>query len=186
MADAISTRTVMIDGLSVVTTDAGAQALEKLTNTIADMKSSMSAAEQKAKDEADAKDAELAAKDAKIADMEKAALSDADLDAKVASRAELIGKAKAIAKDVAVTGLSDAAIRKAAVVAVLGDAAIADKSDAYIDARFDILCEDANKSDPVADALKQTPKQVTDLATTYAARDTALQDAWKPKIVKEA
>ena len=175
MADAIQTRTVTIDGLSVVTTDAGAQALEKLQGQITDAQTALAA-----------KDGELAAKDAKIAEMAKATLSDADLDAKVAARADLIGQAKAIAKDVATAGLSDAAIRKAAVVAVLGDAAIAGKSEAYVDARFDILSEDAAKGDPVADAFNQAPAQVTSLGDAYAARDTALNDAWKPAIVKGA
>ena len=160
MADAIQTRTVLIDGLSVVTTDAGAQALEKLMKD-------MTAAEKKAAEEMDKKDGELAAKDAQIAEMSKSVLSDADLDAKVAARADLIGKAKAIAKDVATTGLSDAAIRKAAVVAVLGDAAIAGKSDAYVDARFDILSEDAAKGDSVADALKTGVTVATDARAEY-------------------
>ena len=182
MADAIQTRTVTIDGLSVVTTDAGAQALEKLQGQITDAQAAL--ADMTAA--IDVKDGELAAKDAKIAEMAKATLSDADLDAKVAARADLIGQAKAIAKDVATAGLSDAAIRKAAVVAVLGDAAIAGKSDAYVDARFDILSEDAAKGDTVADALTQAPAQVTSLDDAYAARDTALNDAWKPAIVKGA
>jgi hypothetical protein len=72
-------------------------------------------------------------------------LDDADLDKRVAARADLITKAKAIAKDVKTDGLSDAAIRKAAVTAALGDAAVKDKADAYIDARFDILVEDARR-----------------------------------------
>ena len=156
MADAIQTRTVLIDGLSVVTTDAGAQALEKLQGQITDAQTELAA-----------KDDELAAKDAKIAEMAKATLSDADLDAKVAARADLIGNAKAIAKDVETTGLSDAAIRKAAVVAVLGDAAIAGKSDAYVDARFDILSEDAAKGDPVADALQTGVTVATDARAEY-------------------
>jgi hypothetical protein len=160
MADAIQTRTVQIDGLSVVTTDAGAQALEKLQKQIADAATAHSAT-------VDAKDGELAAKDAKIAEMSKSILSDADLDAKVAARADLIGKAKAIAKDVVTTGLSDAAIRKAAVVAVLGDAAISGKSDAYVDARFDILSEDAAKGDTVADALKTGVTVATDARAEY-------------------
>jgi hypothetical protein len=42
------------------------------------------------------------------------------------------------------------AIRKAAVTAALGDAAVKDKADAYIDARFDILVEDAVKNRPDA------------------------------------
>ena len=156
MADAIQTRTVTIDGLSVVTTDAGAQALEKLQGQITDAQTALAA-----------KDGELAAKDAKIAEMAKATLSDADLDAKVAARADLIGKAKAIAKDVETTGLSDAAIRKAAVVEVLGDAALTGKSDAYIDARFDILSEDAAKDDPVADALTTGVTVATDARAEY-------------------
>ena len=147
MADAIQTRTVLIDGLSVVTTDAGAQALEKLQGQITDGQTALAA-----------KDGELAA---------KATLSDADLDAKVAARADLIGKAKAIAKDVATSGLSDADIRKAAVVAVLGDAALTGKSDAYVDARFDILSEDAAKGDQVADALKTGVAVVTDARAEY-------------------
>jgi hypothetical protein len=163
MADAIQTRTVLIDGLSVVTTDAGAQALEKLQKTITDM----TAAEKKALDK---KDGELAAKDAELATMAKAVLSDADLDAKVAARADLIGKAKAIAKDLATAGLSDAAIRRAAVVARLGDAALAGKSEAYVDARFDILSEDAAKGDPVADALKTGVAVVTDARADYVQR----------------
>jgi hypothetical protein len=159
MADAIPMRTVQIDGLSVVTTDAGAQALEKLQRQITDATGVI-----------DAKDAELAVKDAEMAAMTKAVLSDADLDAKVAARADLIGKAKAIAKDLATAGMSDAAIRRAAVVAVLGDAALTGKSDAYVDARFDILSEDATKGDPVADALKTGAKVVTDARDDYVKK----------------
>jgi len=163
MADAIQTRTVLIDGLSVVTTDAGAQALEKLQGQITDGQTALAAKDG----ELAAKDVELAAKDAKMAEMANATLSDADLDAKVAARADLIGKAKAIAKDVETTGLSDAAIRKAAVVTVLGDAALTGKSDAYIDARFDILSEDAAKGDPVADALTTGVTVATDARAEY-------------------
>ena len=166
MADAIQTRTVLIDGLSVVTTDAGAQALEKLQGQITDAQAALTAMTVTV----NAKDGELAAKDAKIAEMEKATLSDADLDAKVAARADLIGQAKAIAKDVATSGLSDADIRKAAVVAVLGDAALTGKSDAYVDARFDILSEDAAKGDPVADALKTGVTVATDARAEYINR----------------
>ena len=163
MADAIHTRTVLIDGFSVVTTDAGAQALEKLQKTITDGQTALAAKDV----ELAAKDGKIAAKDAEIAEMAKSVLSDADLDAKVAARADLIGKAKAIAKDVETTGLSDAAIRKAAVVTVLGDAALTGKSDAYIDARFDILSEDAAKGDPVADALTTGVTVATDARAEY-------------------
>ena len=162
MAEAIQTRTVLIDGLSVITTDAGAQALEKLMKQIADMSAGMTAAEKKYKEEADAKDAELAEKDAKIAASDKAVLTDDEIDVRVEARAELIGQAKSIAKDIATAGMSDAAIRKAAVVAVLGDAALTGKSDAYVDAMFDVqVASAAIPIDAFADGVKGGLKVVS-------------------------
>lgn len=149
-------RTVLVDGLSVETTDQGAQAIEKLQKALADSAANITKLQaDHAKALAD-KDAEIAKKDAAL-DAEKAkVLSDADLDKRVAARADLIGKAKAIAKDVKTDGLSDSEIRKAAVAAALGDEAVKDKADAYIDARFDILVEDAAEKQPDAfrDAVK--------------------------------
>jgi len=148
MSDAL--RTVVVDGLSVSTTDQGAQAISKLQAALADSAANITKIQaDHAKALAD-KDAELAKKDAAL-DAEKAkVLSDADIDKRVTARADLIGKAKAIAKDVKTDGLSDADIRKATVTAVLGDAAVKDKPAAYIDARFDILVEDAAKNQPDA------------------------------------
>ncbi|RVI17143.1 hypothetical protein CN207_37040, partial [Sinorhizobium meliloti] len=86
------------------------------------------------------------------------------LDKRVQARADLITKAHAIAKDVKTEGLSDAAIRTAVVVAKLGDAAVANKSDAYIDARFDMLVEDASKNgaDPFRTVVQQGLSQAND------------------------
>lgn len=123
-----------------------------------------------------AKDAELAKLQAKLDDATGKILSDADLDAKVAARAELVSVAKAIAPDVKTEGVKDADIRKAVVTAKLGDAAIADKSAAYIDARFDILAEDAKPTDPVAGAFRQGIKTddtaINDAHNSYVARLT--------------
>ncbi|MEC5289394.1 MULTISPECIES: DUF2213 domain-containing protein [unclassified Aurantimonas] len=147
-------RTVMVDGLSVSTTDAGAQAIEKLTKDKDAIAAKLSDAETKHADAIKAKDAEIAKKDAELDDAKGKILSDADLDKKVQDRGDLVALAGAIAKDVKTTGISDAEIRKAVVVAKLGDAAVDGKPAAYIDARFDILGEDAKKgNDPVAAAL---------------------------------
>ena len=122
-------------------------------------------------------DAEMAAKDAAIEAAKKSVLSDADLDARVAARADIIAKAKSVANGLDTAGLSDAAIRKSAVMKALGDAAVAGKSDAYIEARFDILADDASKNaDPVKNAV---PKAIGDLATVYNDRNSALENAWK-------
>ncbi|MEN0115428.1 MAG: DUF2213 domain-containing protein [Agrobacterium cavarae] len=154
MADTL--RKMLVDGLQVETTDAGAAAIEKLLNDKKTLESRLADADKAHQAAIAAKDAELAKKDAAI-DAEKAkVLSDADLDKRVQERADLIAVAKTIAKDVKTEGLSDAAIRKAVVVAKIGDAAIAGKADAYIDARFDLLVEDASKANPdaFADAVK--------------------------------
>lgn len=182
MSDAL--RTVVVDGLSVTTTDQGAQAIDKLQKALAD---SAAKIETLSTDHAKA----LAAKDADLAkahaerDAEKAkVLSDADLDKRVAARADLIGKAKAIAKDVKTDGLSDADIRKAVVTAVRGADAVADKSQAYLDAAFDIIVDDAAKVKPDAfrDAVKGGIQPTTDtnaVTTAHKAMTDHLGSAWQ-------
>ncbi|MER9188309.1 DUF2213 domain-containing protein [Mesorhizobium australicum] len=183
-------RKVLVDGLTVETTDAGAQAISKL---FGDLASSAAKITTLATDHATAiaaKDKDLAKKDAEIDGLKAKVLSDADLDKRVAARADLIGKAKAIAKDVKTDGLSDSAIRKAAVAAKLGDAAIADKTDAYIDARFDILVEDAVKDAGGADQFRTVVAgglkavDTAPAATAHKAMTDHLSGAWQNK--KEA
>ena len=104
---------------------------------------------------------------------------------KLQARGDLIATAKSIAVDVKTDGLSDADIRKAVVVAKLGDAAVKDKAQAYIDARFDIFAEDAAKNaDPVRRALQSQDRAPLTNDNGQAAYEQRLADAWKPK--KEA
>src|SRR5690606_660304 len=84
-----------------------------------------------------AKDQQIAKLEAERDSLQGKVLSDADLDKRVQARADLIATAKSI-HDADYTGKSDADIRKAVVVGKLGDAAVQGKSEAYIDARFDI------------------------------------------------
>ena len=148
----VKLQTVTVDGLSVQTTDAGAQAISKLQTEVADAQQALVDAGKTQEGELDTKDAELAKKDAKIEELNGKVLSDADIDKRVNDRADLIATAKQIAdKDYA--GLSDAEIKTAAVVAKLGQATVDGKSADYIAARFDILAEDATQN-PVTKALK--------------------------------
>lgn len=140
-----NTRTVMVDGLPVECTDAAAIAIAKLQKHITDADASHAAAIA-------TKDADIAKRDAEIDSLKGKVLSDADIDARVTARADLITRAKLIA-DADYTGKSEGDIRKAAVVAKLGDAAIAGKADAYIEARFDIMADEA-KADPVRGVLR--------------------------------
>ena len=132
----------------------------------------------------DAKDAELAKKDAEIDDLKGKVLSDAGIDKRVADRTKLIGDAAKVDGVVKTEGLSDAAIRKAVVTAKLGDDALKDKSDAYIEARFDALVEaaDADKPDQFADAMKSgivLDSGMSEADKAYAEHLAEMSDAWK-------
>ncbi|SHI79938.1 hypothetical protein SAMN02745911_1204 [Aureimonas altamirensis DSM 21988] len=167
-------RKVMVDGLQVETTDAGAAAIDKLQKDKQAIEAKLSDA-QVSNDKAIAtKDTDLAKKDAEIDSLKAKILSDADLDKRVQQRADLITTAKTIVGDnFEHAGKSDAEIRRAVVVAKLGDAAVKDKAEAYIDARFDILAEDGVKNidglrNAVRDA-KPAPNLTADEANAYAA-----------------
>lgn len=186
MADAL--RKILVDGLQVETTDAGAAAIEKLTNDLKASAAKLTDAEKANSTAIAAKDAEIAKKDAEIDELKKKIVDGATLDKMVADRAILVNKAKVLAKDVKTDGLSDAEIKKAVVAAVIGDAA-KDKSESYIDARFDILVEDAAKKagdgvDPFAAAVKDgvAPTATADKAVVdaYAQMVKDMQSAHRP------
>jgi hypothetical protein len=175
MADAL--RKLLVDGLTIEVTEQGAQAIEKLTKQLSD-------AADKTTSLADAyaaalalKDADLAKKDAEIDGLKAKVLTDAALDARVKQRADLITNARLIS-DADYTGKSDAEIRKAAVLAKLGDAALAGKSDAYVDARFDILLEDANK-DPMRQHFIAQDGKTTINDNGQDAWEKSKSEAWK-------
>lgn len=133
----------------------------------ADMAAKFADMEKTSKEESDKKDKELAEKDGEIKKLKDAALSDEALDKRIEDRASLIATAKTIVSDVETKGLSDAEIRKAVVTKKLGDDAVKDRSEAFIDARFEILAEDVD-GDPLKSVL-------SDKAKTKKVHST---DAW--------
>lgn len=181
--DTAMTKKIMFDGIEIEVTDQGAQAITKLqalldaaTGKLATMETANVAA-------LTAKDTEIAKKDAEIDALKGKVLDGAALDKAVTDRADLLAVAKAIVPDVETTGLSAADIRKAVVSKKLGDAAIAGKSEAYIDARFDILAEDAKAGSNLTHSLST----ITPAPNGHAAQDKAWNDsitdmnAWRNK-----
>lgn len=174
------TRTVMVDGLPVECTDAAAIAIDKLQRQLTDAAAARTQL-------VTAHDAAIAAKDAQIAtleaerdDLKSKVLTDAALDERVAARADLITTAKAI-HDADYTGKSDADIRKAAIAGKFGASVVDGKSDAYVQARFDIAAEEVN-ADPVRNALRDgaTPRQAVNdhgYAASVAAFDRTQKEA---------
>lgn len=165
-------RKVLVDGLQVETTDAGAQAIDKLQKALADSAANVTKIQD---DHAKA----LAAKDEEIGKL-KADLKTAqdaakiDIDKLVADRAALVETVKAIDAKIETAGKSDADLRKAAVAAKLGDDMVKDASEAEILGMFKAVAKDA-KADPVADAIRTGIKPtVTD---ARAQAEKALADS---------
>lgn len=170
-------KTVTVDGIPVEVTDQGAAVIATLQQRLADSASRLSTAEAAHTTAIAAKDNELAKKDAEIDDLKGKQITDAQIDARVKARGDLIAKAKTIA-DGDYAGKSDSEIRKAVVIAKLGDAAVAGKAEAYVDARFDILAEDAAK-DPVRQHLLNQDSRPSPSDNGQSAYESRLNDAWK-------
>lgn len=136
-------RTITVDGLSVETTDQGAQAIEKLQKQLADQK----AASDKALAEKDTAIAEAKKQndeaDGKIKALEKqvsdAAVTPEKLAAMVKDRAALVEVAKRHLGDAKLDDKTDAEIRKAVVAKSLGDETVAAMSDDALRGAFAAL-----------------------------------------------
>ena len=161
MADAINTRTVMIDGLSVVTTDAGAQALEKLQKQIADAATAQAAAVTASTAAIAEKDEEIGTLKADAKKLTDAALTPEKMTQMVADRVALETLVKAIAPTVDCANVGDADLRKAAVASTYDDEMVKDASDAEITGMFKALAKDAKPVDAFADGVKGGLKVVT-------------------------
>lgn len=137
-------RKIMVDGLQVETTDAGAAAItklqgdiEKLVKSVSDANAATAAETAKLTAATAAHATALSQKDAEVATLKTQVLTPAALDAAIIARSKLIADAKRLAGDgFKADGLSDEAIRKAAVTAKLGDAACKDQPQAFFDHGF--------------------------------------------------
>lgn len=172
----MTTRKIVLDGITIETTDQGAEALQKLQAQNQILTDAAKTA-QTAHDAAiAAKDKELATKDAEIDALKKATLTDAQLDAKVQARASLISKAQKLAKDADFAGKSDIEIMTVAVTAARGADAVIGKSPAYIEAAFD-LAIDAQPDQFRQDMQGRDKQSAND--NGQASYEKRLNDAWK-------
>jgi len=156
----MSDKTILVDGLSVVTNDAGAQAISKLQQQLKDAQTAAGTAEAAHQATITAKDAAIAKAEGERDALKAQVLSDADLDKRVQQRGDLLAKAKAV-HDADYSGKTDAQVRQAAVVAKLGDAAVTGKHEAYVEALFDGLYTNAAPKDPVVQAMRDNGGQRT-------------------------
>lgn len=173
-------RTILIDEIPV---EMDTQAAAIVERALAAVRASLASAEKALADlttastaESDKADKAIAAKDTEIANLKKAQVGDADIEALVEARAALVSRAKALADSVEVKGLSAPAIRRAVVAKVRGEDAIKDKSDVYVEAVFDML--DAAPADPIREAARKSSSPVL-----HADARTA-EDAYKASVAR--
>lgn len=165
MADTTQTRTVMVDGLPIPTTDAGAQALEKLQGVIATKDAAITAKDAEItelKKQVETKDGEIKAKDKALADATSpAAMQDA---AKKYAATTEAGKKAGLSED-DMSKMDDAAIRRAVVAKHLGDAEAKAMTDAAIEGAF-------------AFAAKSTTTPTNDAALATGLRTPVADGGW--------
>lgn len=155
MTDAL--RTVVVDGLSVQTTDQGAQAIAKLQKDLESSAAKLTAADAAHTAALATKDEEIGKLKAENQKLKDGQLKPEDLDRMVADRASLIETVKAIDSKIEIKG-SDADLRRAAVKAKLGDEMVKDASDAEISGMFKAIAKDVKTADPFRDTVKDGVK----------------------------
>ncbi|NTG07141.1 DUF2213 domain-containing protein [Rhizobium rhizogenes] len=172
MADTL--RKMLVDGLQVETTDAGAAAIEKLMKDLQSSAAKFSDAETTHKAAIAAKDEEIGTLKADLKKAQDAALKPEDVDRLVADRSALVATVKAIDGKIEIKG-TDADLRRAAVKAKLGHEMVKDASDAEITGMFKAIAKDVKTVDPFARVVSDGMKPLGD-AHTQAA------DAWNKSV----
>lgn len=177
-------KTIIVDGLSVITTDAGAQAIDKLNGVIA-AAAAKAVVDAKALSDAkaatDTKDGEIAALKKQLDD---AKVTPAQLDAAVAARSQVIADARKIAGDKLVTdGKTDADIRRDAVATKLDAAAVKAMSDDAVAGAFVAFTPKVDGNAPLRDALSniQTSDARAAATASWEKNKADLNNAWKGK-----
>ena len=171
-------RMIMVDGLSVETTDAGAQAIEKLQSEITKLNDSTETAKSNHKEALDSlksdhdqavsdKDEEIGKLKGQVKSLEDAAMTPEKLDVLVADRSELIGKASKIIKDGDFNGKSDADIMRLCVEKH-HDITTDGESDDVVRGMFKVI---KVSNDGFKDKFmnRQAPTNVTQLSDSQAA-----------------
>lgn len=185
--DMADTVTIMLDGITVETTKAGKEAVEKLQSLMAKMEQThgqeLTDAEAKYNTLKTESEKKIDTLTAERDDAKSQILTDADIEERVTERVELVDTAAKLDKSYDCKG-KDAATIKRELVQSLCDADMTDKSAEYVQARFDALVERQTKEGSIRTTLKDAnlggdaPKK--DAVTEARERKMASnREAWK-------
>lgn len=170
-------KTVVLGDKAVQVADTDVALIEQYKTDMARKLADAETAKKKSDEE---KDEEIGKLKAEVKKAKDAAVI--DVDKLVADRTELVGLVKAMDASIDPKGKSDAELRKAAVLAKLGDSIVKDASDAEITGMFKALAKDAATTNPVATALRHGVVNVGDaqsLADKALAKANTDLNAWR-------
>lgn len=172
-------RKVVVDGISIETTDQGAEVIAKLQDQLTKAQDALKTSTSEHATALSAKDTEIGELKVKLADAEKKAPTAQQLDALATERSTVIDAAKKLKSDIQSDGKTLADIRKEAVAAKFGDDMVKDASEDMISGMFTAATKDAAPADPVRLAVlnRDTAAKVTDGGQD--AYETRIRDAWK-------
>jgi len=147
---------------------------ENLKKELADLKS------EKSKDKDEAEKA-AGAKDAEIAKLKAAVDNAPDIDKLVSERQTLLDTAKKhLPSDFTFTGKDSAAIKRAVAATRVGDDALKDRSDEYVDGIFEAISKDTSGSFADDTFVPSGEHQTTNARDNgYGERIKSLESAWK-------
>lgn len=196
----MANKIVMLDGLSVETTEAGAQAIEKLQRDIKGVRDQATADLATRDTTITQLKADVSKKDGEMAIMKKqiedGVMTPAKLDAAVVARAAIIADAKKIGgENLVVAGKTDAEIRRAAIAIHLGDAEATKLDDAAIAGAFAFAAKQGGGTSngnvqPLRQALSSLPVNLGDAQKkaddAHALYVKDLQDGYKTPRQEEA
>lgn len=148
----MTTRTVVVDGISILTTDQGAEVITKLQGQITKLIGDAATATTAHSEAITAKDTEIGTLKADLKKAQDAA--NVDVGKLVADRVSLETQVRAIDASIDPKGKSDEELRKATVAAKLGDDMVKDAAPAEIAGMFKALTKEAKPNDTVRDALR--------------------------------
>lgn len=152
----MSTKVVVLGDSAVTVALTDAAAIESFKASMIKQISDAQAETKKVEEE---KDEEIGKLKAAKKVLEDAAITPAKLSKMIADRVALETSVKALDSAIVCDGVSDAELRKAAVVAKLGDAAVEGASEAEINGMFKAVrhAADSAPDDTVRDALRSRP-----------------------------
>lgn len=191
MPQDVNLQKITHDGFTGQVDDTAKAIFDKMKSSIDALQAQVDAKDSELKDAKAAHDKDVAAKDAKIAELE-AAQPTADAIEKMAEeRAAVVSVAgRVLGDEFTAKGKSNAEIKKAVCEAKIGDK-VNDKSEAYIDAYFDSVADalgDASDDeddqdfgrDNLSDALgKSKPNKSKSADNDRQQYDADMRDAWK-------